>query len=279
MIKIGDFSKLVQVPIATLRYYDQVGLLKPLEVDKFTGYRYYSASQLPRLHRILALKGLGFSLEQIGAVLAENPTPEEMRGMLRLRHAQITQQLDEMRNQLLEVEIRLNQIEREDNLPSYDVLLRQVEPILVAMVRDILPTHGDVGALYPEVYGNIEPHISEALGPRPGEAGQTLAIWYDDELRDSDHDGAAVFVLRCRIPEKGRMKVLELPRTLMATTVHHGSYNRLGDAYEAIARWVEANGYQITGESREVYLYNQWPVSRDDESYVTEVQFAVTKME
>ncbi len=79
MIKIGEFSKLVQVPVATLRYYDQVGLLKPIEVDRFTGYRYYSASQLPRLHRILALKGLGFSLEQIGAVLAEGLTPELCR--------------------------------------------------------------------------------------------------------------------------------------------------------------------------------------------------------
>ena len=92
MIKIGEFSKLVQVPV-TLRYYDQVGLLKPVEVDRFTGYRYYSAEQLPRLHRILALKGLGFSLEQIGGVLAEGLSPEQMRGMLRLRHAQISQQL------------------------------------------------------------------------------------------------------------------------------------------------------------------------------------------
>ncbi len=71
MLKIGEFSKLVQVPVPTLRYYDHVGLLKPVEVDRFNGYRYYSASQLPRLHRILALKGLGFSLEQIGEVLAE----------------------------------------------------------------------------------------------------------------------------------------------------------------------------------------------------------------
>ena len=79
MIKIGEFSKLVQVPVATLRYYDQVGLLKPIEVDRFTSYRYYSVSQLPRLHRILALKGLGFSLEQIGVVLNEGLTPEQIR--------------------------------------------------------------------------------------------------------------------------------------------------------------------------------------------------------
>src|SRR5215203_5351495 len=104
MIKIGEFSKLVQVPVATLRYYDQMGLLKPIEVDRFTGYRYYSVSQLPRLNRILALRGLGFTLEQIAEALDDGLTPEQMRGMLRLRHAQISQQLVEMQDQLLEVE-------------------------------------------------------------------------------------------------------------------------------------------------------------------------------
>src|SRR3954468_8658280 len=156
MIKIGEFSKLVQVPVATLRYYDQVGLLKPIEVDRFTGYRYYSAGQLPRLHRILALKGLGFSLEQIGVALAEGLTPEQMRGMLRLRHAQISQQLAEAQSQLLEVEVRLQQIEQEEKLSTYDVIVRQVEPFLVASVRAVLPNHGAVGALFGEVY--------EALG-------------------------------------------------------------------------------------------------------------------
>ena len=107
MIKIGEFSKLVQVPVATLRYYDQLGLLKPVEVDPWSGYRFYSVGQLPRLHRILALKGLGFTLEQIGAVLDEGLTPEQIRGMLRLRHAQLSQHLAEVQGQLLDVAARL----------------------------------------------------------------------------------------------------------------------------------------------------------------------------
>src|SRR5215216_4967272 len=151
MIKIGEFSKLVQVPVPTLRYYDQMGLLKPVEVDRITGYRYYSASQLPRLNRILALKGLGFSLEQISAVLAEGLTTEQMRGMLRLRHAQICQQLSEVQGQLLEVEGRMRQIEREDGFSSYDVILKQVDTQLAASVRAILPEHNDITALYCEV--------------------------------------------------------------------------------------------------------------------------------
>src|SRR4029078_6780714 len=98
------------------------------------GYGLYSSSQLPRLHRILALKGLGFSLEQIGAVLAEGLTTEEMRGMLRLRHAQICQQLSEVQGQLVEVEGRMRQIEREGGFSSYDVILKQVEAQLAASV-------------------------------------------------------------------------------------------------------------------------------------------------
>src|ERR1051326_3166931 len=158
MMRIGEFSKMAQVPVATLRYYDQVGLLKPVEVDRSTGYRYYSTSQLPRLHRILALKGLGFSLEHISAVLAEGLSPEQMRGMLRLRHAQISQQLAEAQSQLAEVEARLQQIEREDTISTYDVLLKRVEPQLVASVRTILPSHSAVGALFSEVYEAIGPH-------------------------------------------------------------------------------------------------------------------------
>ena len=87
MIKIGDFARLAEVSIVTLRHYDEIGLLKPVSVDKFTGYRYYSIEQLPRLNRILALKDLGFSLEQISTML-NGISLEEMRGMLKLRHAE-----------------------------------------------------------------------------------------------------------------------------------------------------------------------------------------------
>ena len=277
MIKIGEFSKLVQVPVATLRYYDQQGLLKPVEVDRFSGYRYYSADQLPRLHRILALKGLGFSLEQIGKVLAEGLSPEQMRGMLRLRHAQISEQLAEMHHQLVEVEVRLQQIEQEDILPTYDVILKHVEPLLVASVRAILATHSESGSLFAEVYDALGPYVSQALGPHPGEAGQTMVLWYDTEFKDREVDGAAAFVLRCGVPQKGRMRVHELPSATMAATVHHGSYNTIGRAHEAVLRWIEANGYEIAGPDREAYIYNTMPVRLDDPSYITEIQYPVEK--
>ena len=217
MIKIGEFSKLVQVPVPTLRYYDQMGLLKPIQVDRLTGYRYYSVSQLPRLNRILALRGLGFSLEQIAEALDEGLTPEQMRGMLRLRHTQISQQLVEMQDQLLEVENRLQQIEREAEISTYDVILKPVVPLLVAEVRAILPKHSDSSSLFGEVYEAIKPYVNEALHPNPEQGGQTLVLWYDTEFKETDVDGAAAFMLRTRIPESGRVKVHELPAAMMAS--------------------------------------------------------------
>ena len=278
MFKIGEFSKLVQVPVPTLRYYDQMGLLKPVKVDPFTGYRYYSASQLPQLHRILALKGLGFSLEQIADVLAEGLTPEQMRGMFKLRHAQISQQLLDTQNQLLEVEMRLQQIEREEALPTYDVILKPVEPLLVASVRAILPIHGAVGTLFGEVYEAIRPYVDKALHPNPELGGQSLVLWYDTEFKDVDVDGAAAFMLRTRIPESGRVKVHELPAATMASTIHHGPYNSIGDAHEAVYTWIENNQYRIVGADRELNLYHTPPFTRDNPTYVTEIQYPVEKI-
>ncbi|EFH85761.1 MerR family transcriptional regulator [Ktedonobacter racemifer] len=269
MFKIGEFSKLVQVPVPTLRYYDQVGLLKPVEVDDFTGYRYYSASQLPRLNRILALKGLGFELAQIGVVLTEGLTPEQMRGMLRLRHAQLSQQLGEMQSQLVEVEGRLQQIEQEETLSTYDVILKHVEPLLVASVRATLPTHNEISLLYAEVYAALEEHENCA--------GQPFVIWYDDEYKDQDIERAAAVALRHRVPESGRVRIHELPAALMATIVHQGGGTTRVEAQEVILTWIEANGYRIIGPSREVSLHTTLPISHDDASCVTEMQFPVEK--
>jgi DNA-binding transcriptional MerR regulator len=100
MLKIGDFARLCQLPVKTLRYYDDLGLITPVHVDSFTGYRYYSVEQLPRLNRLLALKDLGFSLEQIARVLNEGVTPEQLSGMLMLKRAEAGHRLKEEQDRL-----------------------------------------------------------------------------------------------------------------------------------------------------------------------------------
>jgi effector-binding domain-containing protein len=175
------------------------------------------------------------------------------------------------------VEALLQQIEHEEQLSAHDVILKRVEPLLVASVRESLPHHSAVGALFGEVYEALGEHVGEALGPHPERGGQTLVIWYDQEYRADTVDGAAAFMLRCRVPERGRMRVHELPAATMAAAVHHGSYATIGAAHAAILTWIEANGYRIAGPDRELNLYHSTPIRLDDPSYVTEIQYPVEK--
>jgi DNA-binding transcriptional MerR regulator len=112
MLKIGDFSKLAQVSVKTLRYYADLGLLRSAWVDRYTGYRYYDLQQLPRLNRILALRELGFPLAQIERLLRDDLATRELLRLMQLRHAELQQQVEAERARLGRVEVRLREIEQ-----------------------------------------------------------------------------------------------------------------------------------------------------------------------
>ena len=131
MIRIGDFSRLSRVSVKTLRFYDETDLLKPVEVDRYTGYRYYEYSQLARLNRILALKDLGFSLDEIRRLLEIGLPAEQLRGMLKLREAESKQRVQEEAERLRRIEARLKQIEQEDVMSKYDVVIKKIEALKV----------------------------------------------------------------------------------------------------------------------------------------------------
>jgi len=131
MLKIGEFSRLSQVTIKTLHHYDELGLIKPAHIDPVTNYRFYTVEQLPRIHRIIALKELGLSLEQIGIMLDEEMPTEQIRGMLRLKQAEIQQNVRESQQQLALVEFRLRMIEAEIKFPELDVVIKKLEPMRV----------------------------------------------------------------------------------------------------------------------------------------------------
>lgn len=271
MIRIGEFSKLSMVSIKTLRYYDEMGLLKPISIDRETGYRYYTVDQLPRLNRILALKDLGFSLQQIGQVLNEGVSSEQLRGMLRLKRAELQRQIADEQERMVRIEARLQMIDMEDTMPQYDVVLKQVDAQLVASVRDTLASYSEVGHLFDEIYGYLG---------RFGINGLTstgAAIWHDDEHKTSNIDGEAAVFLKSPVPASERVRVYELPAATMASVIHKGAYNKFSQAYEAFGRWIEANGYTVVGPNREIYLECSQPVRQDDESYVTEIQFPVAR--
>ena len=283
MLKIGDFSKLSRVSVKTLRYYDEVGLLNSSQVDRFTGYRYYSIEQIPRLNRILAFKDLGFSLEQIARLLDENLPPAQIRGMLRMKQAEIQDQLEEEQARLRRIEARLRQIEQEDSMPTYDIVLKKVDPQRVISVRDTLPTFGDQVSLWIELANYLISRKTKAAGP-------SITIYHDPEYRERDVDLETATPVNTSLPESQRVKVRELPGIdLAAALIHKGGYDNIGQTYSALVSWIEANGYRITGANREVYLlctanvyedptvFGEF-VTENPEEFLTEIQFPVEKV-
>jgi DNA-binding transcriptional MerR regulator len=174
MIRIGLFSKLSQVPVKTLRYYDEIGLLEPAEIDSFTDYRYYSVIQLPRLNRILALKDLGLSLNQIAQLLTEELPVEQLRGMLRLKQVEIQQRMGQEEEKLARVAARLRQIEQENKMSNYDVVIKKVEPQRIASVRDVIPSYPEQGHLWQELETVMVQSKIKSTGP-------CLTLYHTDE--------------------------------------------------------------------------------------------------
>ena len=279
MIRIGDFSKLSRVSVKTLRYYDEVGLLRPIHADALTGYRFYEYHKLPRLNRILALKDLGFSLEEIGRLLAENPPPERLAEILRLRKDEARQRMKEEARRLERVDVLLKQIEQEDQMSKYDVLIKRVEPLKVASVRGIVPTPPQQVPLWEVLYKHLEAEKARMGGP-------CLALYHDEEYKEKDWDIEACQPITNDVPESDKVKVRMLPLVeTMACTVHHGPLASINDAYQALMKWVDSSGYRIVGPSRELYLRaaeerdqgSGVTVDQDDAEATTEVQFPVSK--
>jgi DNA-binding transcriptional MerR regulator len=271
MYKIGIFSRLSRVPVKTLRYYDEAGLFKPELVDRLTGYRYYTTSQLSRLYRILAYKDLGFSLEQIGVLLKEDLPPQQIRGMLRMRQAEIQQNVSEEQARLKRVEARLRQIEQEDQMPEHEVVIKKVEPLLVASVRGTMNGFGEQAPLWNELGAWLKEQ-----DVRPTDT--CLTIYHDDQPNPEKVDMEVCEPIEHRMPESGRVKVRSLEYVEhMACIVQIGSYDQFPQTYDAIIQWIGENGYRICGPNRELYLRNIEHTRNPDE-FVAEVQFPVEKI-
>jgi effector-binding domain-containing protein len=269
MLRIGDFSKLSSVSVKTLRYYDEIGLFKPAVVDSFTSYRYYSADQLPRLNRIVGLRNIGLSLEEIVQLLTENSSLDQIRDILRSKQSELQRQLRDEQRKLELAEELLKHMEREGTMPAYDITIKNIDAQIVASIREVLPAYGDIGRLYGEIFGFLG---SQRMPP----AGPPLAIYHDDGYKEQDVDTEAAVPIAKEVQSTKKVTVRKLPPGQMACVIYKGPYSDIGQAYTALMTWVDKNGYRITDHCREVYL--QGPGQSDPAAYITEIQLPVEKV-
>ncbi len=256
MIKIGLFAMIGQVSIETLRHYDRQGLLKPSQVDAFTGYRYYALDQLPRLHRILALKELGLSLDQIALLLDGEVSVMQVRAMLQTRLAQLQQVQSETAAQLALLRTRLIALDMEDTMTTQEVLIKTTEPMLVAGRRFILKENpGSEGkTVVIEDLSSAFDESARYIGECGGQlAGPAIALWYTPPTQMVGEDVEAAFPLRESIADGERVCVHPLPVERVATIMHTGDFRQFNQSVRALVKWIEDNGYRMNGALREVY--------------------------
>jgi DNA-binding transcriptional MerR regulator len=275
MFKIGAFSKIALVSIKTLRYYDRVGLLTPSYTDEATGYRYYTLEQLPHLNKIMALKNLGLSLEQVAKMLDDNITHEEIRGMLRLKVAQIEQLLTEEKGRLFRVESCLRYIEHEGVTPDFETTIKSIPPEHALTIREPAPEMANWGTLIKETHAILR-HVGIRETPR------CLAVFHGNEYNHDLVDWELAFLTPkafdapVTLEDDRQLSPRQLPGyDEMVCTVHEGPYATLNQGYSALGKWVHANGYEINGAGREVYL--KLGQAEGTEDPITELQFPVKK--
>ncbi|MET9603673.1 MerR family transcriptional regulator [Streptomyces sp. NPDC006512] len=272
MFTIGDFAKHGRVSVRMLRHYDALGLLRPARVDPASGYRSYEAGQLARLNRLIALKELGFTLEQVGAVLDEKVGAEEMRGMLRLRRAELETAVAEAAARLNRVETRLRTIESEGTVPTEEIVVKSLQPVRLAGLTAVASSFApqDVGPVIGPLYEELCRRF-EAAGVVP--AGPGIASYEDapDAPPGSVLVHAALPVAAAVRGEDlgGGVRIVELPGVeRAATVVHRGPMDGVLPTAQALARWIDAHGHRSAGYARELTL----ACPEDPQGWVTELQ-------
>jgi effector-binding domain-containing protein len=171
------------------------------------------------------------------------------------------------------VERWLKQIEQERSMSKYDVVIKKIETVKVASIRDVVPTPPDQGSLWAELMGYLNQQKARMIGP-------PMAIYHDPEFKERDWDIEVCMPIVDEMTPDQRLKVYQLSGfETAACVVHAGPFVTIGQAYDAIAKWIDENGYQIVGPSRELNLRPpQPPGNQNDPDTLNEIQFPVEKV-
>ncbi len=268
MFRIGMFSKIGKTTIKTLHYYEEVGLLRPACVDSENGYRFYTTDQLFDLHRIMALRQIGLSVQEISDVM-NNRRVDEI----------LLQRQSELERALAETSDRLSRINhyienrKENRQMNYQALIKEISECVVFSKRMTIPNYPALNEVVPA----IGKAITEANpGLKCAEPAYCFNIYHDGEYKESDIDVEFCEAVTKTGKEVDGIVFKTIPAATVATVMHKGPYRMIGGAYAFLFKWAEDNGYTIVDNPRESYIDGIWNKDSEDE-WLTEVQLPVRK--
>jgi effector-binding domain-containing protein len=271
MFKIGQFSKLCGLPVETLYHYEDMKLLVPARIDKFSGYRYYEAQQLITVNKILALKDAGCSLTEIAQILQKEPSTSSLVELLTEKALSL--------ETLLQVEIR--RLERlhtnifllkNGGIPVMnEIAIKRVEPILAVSVRKAFhKSRFDVEL--EDMWRDVNECIAKSGGKRTIPCMMIYHTGWWNLGDDEQLDVEVVEPVASSITGNEAVKVSTLPETeKMACIVHKGAFDTMWKTSESLFAWIKDNGYSVLGPVREIYHKGEWSTD-DPNEYITELQ-------
>ena len=270
MLKIGEFSKLSRISVRMLRHYDEIGLLKPAQVDPFTDYRYYREDQLPTAGRIAALKDMGFSLADIVKILEIYDDREKLERFFSARRRELEALSQETTHKLTLLDAAQRRLRKEENM-SYNVTIKTIPVRYAATVHMTLPRYEDEGMIWSTL-------LSETAPLKLAEADPCLcAVTYlDGEYKEENVEMMAWKTVKGSYPDTEHVKFQTLPEVTVASCTYQGSYAQIVDVYAAVIAWVEANGYKPAGPMFNIYHVSPHE-TQNAEEFVTEICYPVKK--
>jgi DNA-binding transcriptional MerR regulator/effector-binding domain-containing protein len=269
MLSIGELARLGGVSTRTLRHYGELGLLLPARVDPTTGYRSYELAQLGDLHRILALRDLGFALEEIGSI---GHDVGQLRALLQRREQELAGTIAEEQDRLRRVAAHLDAIERGGTMRTVDTVVKTSGPLRAARITVAVPAYGNEHI--DPVFDVHLPQLWKALLDRDIELGIGVAEYEEPKGTDDVLVHVGYEIGTQTVPHIPGVTVVELSEVEVVSTLVRGPMRETGDVYEALVRWVDAGGYSLHGWPRQ--LHHQWGYP-DPRAQLTEIQLPISR--
>lgn len=268
MYRIGEFSKLGKTTIKTLRYYDEVGILKPQFIDKFTGYRFYTTAQLLQLHRIQAYRQSGLSINEI-IIINDKGNRKEV--LIKCRN-ELKEELENIIEKLSRIEFILSK-DQEDDIMNYQAIIKELPKCIVYSKKVKVKSYND--------YFKIIPAIGEeCLKANPGlkcaKPEYCFIVYLDGEYKETDFNIELCEAVETWGKDTKDIKFKEIPSVEAVSVMHKGAYDDLAKAYVYAFSWIEDNGYIASDNPRENYIDGIWN-KESEEEWLTELQIPIKK--
>lgn len=266
MFRIGEFSKMCKTTVKTLRYYDEVGLLKPEHTDRFTGYRFYTTRQMVALHRIQSLRQAGLTIDEISQILSGKNEKE----ILSRRKHEILAELAKQETQLSRIEFILT---GEEYFMNYAATIKELPECIVYSKRMRVPNYNAYFELIPAIGRQV---LKEYPGLQCARPEYCFITYLDNEYRKKDIHVEFCEAVTETKPDFEDIVFKKIPSVTAVSVFHKGGFDGLSDAYAFAFQWIEQNEYMMIGSPRENYIDGIWNKD-NEEDWLTELQIPVVK--